>query len=163
MKFKSGIKKSKFDQAVETGLAVKSKELAGNFYKAMMEDEKFPVKTEALKKSIKVRSRKARMRNTYEITMEMLQYGESILDGVPFSEGIYREAKTAKAMIMRDWDGGNRPTSRGFWNGNYFFKRVRFHVKKNDFYTRALRKLERTRAWTDYSQFIELVMRSIEL
>lgn len=169
MKFKSKIKsEKKFQQAVDAGLAEKSKEAAVAYQKILRRNA--PKKRGYLRKNITVKSRKSRGVNAYRLTVEMPEYGIAQDRGIDKSDGIIITPKNSNWLKFhwRRWK--NRPSSDiryfpnapGFYkNGFYFFKRVRLHIPAQPFIEKSMEELFRTKEMTDFSKFWEIVVRAM--
>lgn len=120
-----------------------------------------PSSTGKLKKSRKnIRARK--VGKVFKSQIKMAYYALDLNKGITESENIFHNSGD-KMMTFPEskWPKGTKGYYRQgfFWNGRYFFKRVKYVLKKNDFITRGYRKVSTNTIYKNIFDNISVVFK----
>jgi len=117
--------------------------------------------TGKLKRSPKFRRAK-KINNIWTTEISVRWYGYDLNKGIEPSENIIHSAGN-KLMTFPEgrWKNGNRGFYRYgyFWNGKYYFRRVHYSLKKNDFVVRGYRKVSSQQIHNNFFKNISAVFK----
>lgn len=143
---------------IEARLDSRAKEAASQLIPIFMDylDREVPKQTGKSASKVKARPIVRKAKGIYELSIVMPVHLYNIAKGVTFQQGGYHRARNYPFMVFpkAKWPGGDPSRNQFFRNGNYRFKRVRFHMRKNDWIGKSFTKLRRRAVYKQFTDNI---------